>query len=159
VGAELGTTFNDVLAPQDVATYGALCSLASFSRPEMKTRIIDNIAFREFLELMPEVRTGTVQLRPQHPSLTISHAANITSSCSMQRDSASQSVQVREMVHAFYASSYATCLQQLEALRPQLALDMHLAVGRRPTLTTEAHWSAVCRFPACMSLAGAVRLL
>lgn len=77
VGAELGTTFNEVLAPQDVATYGALCSLASFSRPEMKTRIIDNIAFREFLELMPEVRTGTVQLRPQHPPLTISHAATL----------------------------------------------------------------------------------
>ena len=54
--AELGTTFNEVLAPQDIATYGALCSLASFSRPEMKTRIIDNIAFREFLELMPEVQ-------------------------------------------------------------------------------------------------------
>jgi hypothetical protein len=33
------------------------------------------------------------------------------------------------MVHAFYGSSYATCLQQLEALRPQLALDMHLAVS------------------------------
>jgi hypothetical protein len=62
VGAELGTTFNDVLAPQDVATYGALCSLASFSRPEMKTRIIDNIAFREFLELMPEVQIAIVQI-------------------------------------------------------------------------------------------------
>lgn len=55
MGAELGTTYNDVLAPGDVAVYGALCSLASFSRPEMKTRIIDNIAFREFLELQPEV--------------------------------------------------------------------------------------------------------
>jgi hypothetical protein len=41
------------------------------------------------------------------------------------------SVQVREMVHAFYGSSYATCLQQLEALRPQLALDMHLAVSHQ----------------------------
>lgn len=58
VDAELGATFNEVLAPQDVATYGALCSLASFSRPEMKTRIIDNIAFREFLELMPEVQSA-----------------------------------------------------------------------------------------------------
>jgi COP9 signalosome complex subunit 1 len=58
VDAELGATFNEVLAPQDVATYGALCSLASFSRPEMKTRIIDNIAFREFLELMPEVHSA-----------------------------------------------------------------------------------------------------
>lgn len=55
VGADLGTTWSEVLAPGDVATYGALCSLASFSRPEMKIRLVDNIAFREFLELAPEV--------------------------------------------------------------------------------------------------------
>ena len=75
VDAELGTTFNEVLAPQDIATYGALCSLASFSRPEMKTRIIDNIAFREFLELMPEVWTNTCRRRSVRILLVRSHAA------------------------------------------------------------------------------------
>ncbi len=55
VGTELGTTYTCVLAPQDVATLGTLCSLASFSRPEMKARLIDNVAFREFLEATPEV--------------------------------------------------------------------------------------------------------
>ncbi len=55
VSGELGAQYNDVLAAQDVAMCGALCSLASFSRPEMKSRIIDNIDFREHLELVPEV--------------------------------------------------------------------------------------------------------
>ena len=55
------------------------------------------------------------------------------------------------MVHAFYASSYATCLQQLEALRPQLALDMHLAVGQRFICTTEARWTLLVHPCMCVS--------
>ncbi len=41
---------------QDIALYGGLCALASFDRAELKSRIISNITFREFLELAPEVR-------------------------------------------------------------------------------------------------------
>lgn len=33
---EMGTSYNDVIAPQDVATYGGLCALASFDRAELK---------------------------------------------------------------------------------------------------------------------------
>lgn len=35
-------------------------------------------------------------------------------------------LQVREVVHDFYNSRYATCFAQLEALRPILACDIHL---------------------------------
>ncbi|GMH42853.1 hypothetical protein BSKO_10772 [Bryopsis sp. KO-2023] len=56
VDAELGTRYNDVIAPQDVATYGGLCAMASFDRKELKAKVVDNIGFREFLELVPEVR-------------------------------------------------------------------------------------------------------
>lgn len=55
--AELGSQFNEVIAPQDVATYGGLCALASFTRQELKEKVVDNIGFREFLELVPEVIT------------------------------------------------------------------------------------------------------
>lgn len=34
--------------------------------------------------------------------------------------------QVREVVHDFYNSRYATCFSQLEALRPVIAVDIHL---------------------------------
>lgn len=33
---ELGSNFAEVIAPQDVATYGGLCALASFDRAELK---------------------------------------------------------------------------------------------------------------------------
>lgn len=53
---ELGCSFNEILSPQDVATYGALCALASFDRCEIKAKVLDNSNFRNFLELVPEVR-------------------------------------------------------------------------------------------------------
>lgn len=38
-GPELGSHYNEVIAPQDVATYGGLCALASFDRSELKANI------------------------------------------------------------------------------------------------------------------------
>ena len=35
-GHELGNHYNEVIAPQDIATYGGLCALASFDRTELK---------------------------------------------------------------------------------------------------------------------------
>ncbi|CAL0315118.1 unnamed protein product [Lupinus luteus] len=53
---DLGSHYNEVIAPQDVATYGGLCALATFDRTELKNKVIDNLNFRNFLELVPEVR-------------------------------------------------------------------------------------------------------
>ncbi|KAK1322585.1 COP9 signalosome complex subunit 1 [Acorus calamus] len=86
-GIELGNQYSEVIAAQDVATYGGLCALASFDRTELKNKVIDNINFRNFLELVPEVR---------------------------------------ELIHDFYASRYATCLEYLENLKETLLLDIHL---------------------------------
>lgn len=58
VPAELGAAYSDVFAPQDVATYGGLCALATFDRGELKRDVINNISFLEFLELAPEVEIG-----------------------------------------------------------------------------------------------------
>ncbi|KAI3848177.1 hypothetical protein MKW92_016286 [Papaver armeniacum] len=52
-GPELANTYPEVIAPQDVATYGGLCALSSFDRAD---KVIDNFNFRNFLELVPEVR-------------------------------------------------------------------------------------------------------
>ncbi|KAI3956142.1 hypothetical protein MKW92_003161 [Papaver armeniacum] len=52
-GPELANKYTEVIAPQDVATYGGLCALASFDRAD---KVIDNFNFRNFLELVPEVR-------------------------------------------------------------------------------------------------------
>lgn len=39
VNPELGSSYNEVIAPQDVATYGGLCALASFDRSELKAYV------------------------------------------------------------------------------------------------------------------------
>ncbi|KAJ8900387.1 hypothetical protein K2173_025027 [Erythroxylum novogranatense] len=87
VGPELGNSYNEVIASQDVATYGGLCALASLDRSELKAKVIDNVNFRNFLELVPEVR---------------------------------------ELIHDFYSSRYASCLDYLENLKANLLLDIHL---------------------------------
>ncbi|RYR15171.1 hypothetical protein HN51_067096 [Arachis hypogaea] len=112
---ELGSHYNEVIAPQDVATYGGLCALATFDRTELKAstltmimllnddceisfvflililylqaKVIDNINFRNFLELVPEVR---------------------------------------ELINDFYSSHYASCLEYLANLKANLLLDIHL---------------------------------
>ncbi len=43
------------LFPQDVAIYGALCGMAALGRKELATCLLRNVAFRELLELVPEV--------------------------------------------------------------------------------------------------------
>ena len=53
---DLSADFGDIIAPADVAIYGGICALATFDRTELRTRVLDNISFRSFLELCPELR-------------------------------------------------------------------------------------------------------
>ncbi|KAJ0076457.1 hypothetical protein Patl1_33607 [Pistacia atlantica] len=58
VGPDLGSSYNEVIASQDVATYEGLFALESFDRAELKacSKVIDNVSFQNFPELVPEVR-------------------------------------------------------------------------------------------------------
>lgn len=56
VPQELGSHFNDVLSPADIATYGGLCALASMGRADFKARAVENAKFRDFLDAAPEMR-------------------------------------------------------------------------------------------------------
>lgn len=105
-GPELANNYSEVIAPQDVATYGGLCALASFDRTELKNKVIDNISFRNFLELVPEVR---------------------------------------ELINDFYASRYASCLDYLENLKPNLLLDIHLH-DHVETLYTQIRHKAIIQY-------------
>lgn len=49
-------SFNEVLTPNDVAIYGALCALASFDRSQLQSRVLEHKTFRNFLELEPHLR-------------------------------------------------------------------------------------------------------
>lgn len=48
--------FNQVLHAEDVAVYGSLCALATFSRAELKERVIQNRAFKALLGLVPKLK-------------------------------------------------------------------------------------------------------
>ncbi|KAI3850136.1 hypothetical protein MKW92_036055 [Papaver armeniacum] len=55
-GPELGNQYTEVIASQDVATYGGLCALTSFNKTELKNKVINNIIFGNFLEQVPELK-------------------------------------------------------------------------------------------------------
>ena len=52
----LGNSFNQVLTPNDVTVYGGLCALASMDRAQLQARVLENLSFRNFLELEPHIR-------------------------------------------------------------------------------------------------------
>ena len=58
IPVEIGTTFANVCAAKDVATYGTLCALASFDREELRS-VLSNTrtgAFRAHLEAAADLR-------------------------------------------------------------------------------------------------------
>ncbi|CAL0318333.1 unnamed protein product [Lupinus luteus] len=77
VGSELGSHYNEVIASQDVATYGGLCALATFDRSELKSKVIDNINFRNFLELVPEVRELINDFYSSHYASCLEYLGNL----------------------------------------------------------------------------------
>ncbi|KAI8024561.1 COP9 signalosome complex subunit 1 [Camellia lanceoleosa] len=76
-GPELGNHYTEVIAPQDIATYGGLCALASFDRTELKNKVIDNINFRNFLELVPEVRELINDFYSSHYASCLDYLGNL----------------------------------------------------------------------------------
>ncbi|XP_041362527.1 COP9 signalosome complex subunit 1-like isoform X2 [Gigantopelta aegis] len=48
--------FPELLSASNVATYGALCALASFDRTEIQKNVISSSSFKQFLELEPQLR-------------------------------------------------------------------------------------------------------
>jgi COP9 signalosome complex subunit 1 len=45
-----------LVAPGDIAIYGTLCSLASFTRGAIKARVLDNDHFGVYIEQEPYIR-------------------------------------------------------------------------------------------------------
>ncbi|KAL0945917.1 hypothetical protein HGRIS_012200 [Hohenbuehelia grisea] len=53
---QLGDWLGKLVAPGDIAIYGALCSLASLSRSAIKAQVIDNPTFASYIEHEPYIR-------------------------------------------------------------------------------------------------------
>ncbi|KAI2626714.1 26S proteasome subunit RPN7-domain-containing protein [Hypoxylon sp. NC1633] len=48
--------YNDIVSPNDIATYGGLLALASMDRQHLQSRVLENSSFRNYLELEPHIR-------------------------------------------------------------------------------------------------------
>lgn len=53
--------FPELLSPGNVATYGGLCALATFDRPELQKHVVNNGGFKPFLELEPALRDAILK--------------------------------------------------------------------------------------------------
>ncbi|XP_046352804.1 COP9 signalosome complex subunit 1-like isoform X2 [Haliotis cracherodii] len=98
--------FPELLSAGNVATYGALCALASFDRQELQRNVLSSSSFKQFLELEP---------------------------------------QLRDIIHKFYESKYASCLKLLDEIKDNLLLDMYLA-QHVTTLYTQIRNRALCQY-------------
>jgi COP9 signalosome complex subunit 1 len=56
VEPDLSESFSTVIAAEDVAMYGTLCSLATLDRPSVRKALIEAPNFKCFLELTPEIK-------------------------------------------------------------------------------------------------------
>eukprot|EP00755_Sulcionema_specki_P033627 Sspe_Gene.101188::Locus_75782_Transcript_1_1_Confidence_1.000_Length_1410::g.101188::m.101188/K12175/GPS1, COPS1, CSN1; COP9 signalosome complex subunit 1 len=53
---ELGTNYSQVVSPGDIAVMAGLLAMATFDRNELKTNVLDNNNFRNFLEYAPDMQ-------------------------------------------------------------------------------------------------------
>lgn len=56
VPAGMGSEWNQVISPNDIAIYGGLLALATMNRDEMQRCVLDSPSFRTYLELEPHIR-------------------------------------------------------------------------------------------------------
>lgn len=49
-------SFDNLMTPSDIATYGALCALASLDRTQLQAEVLNNAKFRGYLEIEPHLR-------------------------------------------------------------------------------------------------------
>jgi COP9 signalosome complex subunit 1 len=55
VGLDLGGSFSNVIAVEDIVLYGVMCSMATLNRQELRS-LFDQQSFKTQLELVPDVR-------------------------------------------------------------------------------------------------------
>jgi COP9 signalosome complex subunit 1 len=58
-GSALGSSFSNVIAPEDIAVYGTICALATLERSVLKKDLLEcqNTGIKSFIDLVPSMRT------------------------------------------------------------------------------------------------------
>eukprot|EP01091_Cochliopodium_minus_P012347 TRINITY_DN371_c0_g1_i1.p1 TRINITY_DN371_c0_g1~~TRINITY_DN371_c0_g1_i1.p1 ORF type:complete len:431 (+),score=135.91 TRINITY_DN371_c0_g1_i1:253-1545(+) len=56
VSKELSGNFSHVISERDIGLFACLCGLAEFGRDELRTNILENIDFKYYLDLVPQMQ-------------------------------------------------------------------------------------------------------
>ncbi|EPS64067.1 hypothetical protein M569_10712, partial [Genlisea aurea] len=126
-GPELGNHYTEVIAPQDVATYGSLCALATFDRAELKSKVIDNVNFRNFLELVPEVRELINDFYKSHYASCLEYLGNLKSNLMLD-------IHLHDHVETLYQQIRSKALIQFTL--PYVSVDLHMMATAFKTTVT-----------------------
>lgn len=127
VGPELGNNYTEVIAPQDVATYGSLCALASFDRSELKSKVIDNANFRNFLELVPEIRELINDFHTSHYASCLEYLGNLKANLLLD-------IHLHDHVETLYEQIRSKALIQYTL--PFVSVDLHMMANAFNTSIT-----------------------
>ncbi|PON62676.1 26S proteasome regulatory subunit Rpn7/COP9 signalosome complex subunit [Trema orientale] len=125
--AELGSHYNEVIAPQDVATYGGLCALASFDRTELKNKVIDNLNFRNFLELVPEIRELINDFYSSHYASCLDYLGNLKANLLLD-------IHLHDHVETLYDQIRNKAL--IQYTHPFVSVDLHMMANAFKTSIT-----------------------
>ncbi|PIN22003.1 hypothetical protein CDL12_05303 [Handroanthus impetiginosus] len=116
-GPELGNNYTEVISPQDTATYGSLCTLASFDRAELKSKVIDNINFRNFLELVPQIRELINDSYTSHYPSCLEYLGNLKANLLLD-------IHLHDHVETLYEQIRSKALIQYTL--PFVSVDLHM---------------------------------
>ncbi|KAL6495462.1 COP9/signalosome complex subunit Csn1 [Orobanche gracilis] len=126
-GPALENNYTEVIAPQDIATYGSLCALASFDRAELKSKVIDNINFRNFLELVPEVRELVNDFHTSHYASCLEYLGNLKANLLLD-------IHLHDHVETLYEQIRNKALIQYTL--PFVSVDIHMMANAFNTTIT-----------------------
>ncbi|XP_051117299.1 COP9 signalosome complex subunit 1-like [Andrographis paniculata] len=126
-GPELGNNYTEVISPQDIATYGSLCALASFDRSELKSKVIDNINFRNFLELVPEIRELINDFYTSHYASCLEYLGSLKANLLLD-------IHLHDHVEALYEQ--IRCKALIQYTLPFVSVDLRMMAGAFNTSVT-----------------------
>jgi len=117
-----------LICDEDIATYGALCALAEFTRPELKHDVLENSGFKNFLNKVPLVQ----QLLSDFYD---SKYANCLQSLEVVKNDLLLDIHLHDHIGALYERVRSKALVQY--FSPYVAVDMNKMAAAFQTSVSE----------------------
>ncbi|KAL0411962.1 UNVERIFIED_CONTAM: COP9 signalosome complex subunit [Sesamum latifolium] len=127
-GPLVQNNYTEVIALQDIATYGGLCALATFDRAELKSCVIDNFNFRNCLDLVPEIRELINDFYSGRYASCMEHLENLKSNLLLD-------IHLHDHLKTLYEQIRSKALSQY--VHPFVSVDLHMMASAFKTRVTD----------------------